>query len=140
MARILFVILINYDFIPTTYLTILAVIMNQHAFLDCPNSAVGLFNRFYIDLFSNPGTIVNIVDMELITRMEESKPAQPDLATLLMEAHIGQNEDSPEVNATITIQDIPILAQFINEHCHSLIGGAQCLLWMISRNKIKDKK
>ena len=58
LARALFATLINYEFIPIKYLMILAIIMNRRNRLNYPDSATTLSNGFYIDLFINPGSII----------------------------------------------------------------------------------
>jgi hypothetical protein len=59
LARALFATLIDHEFIPINYLIILAIIMNQKHLLNYPESAISLSNGFYMDLFLNPGSIID---------------------------------------------------------------------------------
>merc|ERR1712127_910607 len=56
LARILFTILIECDFIPTSYLSILAIVMCQNPNLDYPSSQYKT-NSNHIDLLLNKGAV-----------------------------------------------------------------------------------
>ena len=82
-------ILINYEFIPTNYLTILAILKNEGQYLNCPESTIGLFNGYYISLFLSPGTIIIMTNPIKMPILDETNPSHPDLAGLMTKAHIG---------------------------------------------------
>ena len=58
LARLLFKMLVECDFIPTDYLIILAIIMSQSPTWDYPESKSQLFNNHYIDLLLEEGSIL----------------------------------------------------------------------------------
>ena len=58
LARLLFKMLVECDFIPTNYLIVLAIIMCQSPTLDYPKSKSELFNSHYIDLVLEEGAIL----------------------------------------------------------------------------------
>ena len=88
LARLLFVLFINCDFIPTDYIIMLATVMNQQQTLKYPESSTGLFNAQYLDLFLNFGA------MQLSYRndIQDSKD-QFELSELLLEANLSANNE-----------------------------------------------
>ena len=115
VARILFAILVDIEFVPTNYLAMLAVVMNQRNHLNYPESAVCLSNGFYIDLFLNPGTIITIMNIEKIPILTEND-LPPDLSRLFIKDHcqdmIGGNLN-PEDDDDLLLQ-LPLMED-INE-------------------------
>ena len=91
LARALFATLINHEFIPTNYLIILAIIMNQKHLLNYPESAISLSNGFYLDLFLNPGTVIDINPKKKAQIEKIDSEVNPDLKRLFIK------EDSQEM-------------------------------------------
>ena len=58
LARILFRMLVECEFIPTGYLTILAIIMSTTPTLEYPQSKLELFNFYYMDLILEEGIMI----------------------------------------------------------------------------------
>ena len=57
MARIMYIILIHCNFVPTDYLCLLAIIMTQHDDLNYCDTTAVLSNEFYVDLLLDQGAI-----------------------------------------------------------------------------------
>ena len=72
LARLLFKMLVECDFIPTNYLIILAIIMCQSPTLDYPESKSELFNSHYIDLLLEEGAILLTEEEKTIKQKKDN--------------------------------------------------------------------
>ena len=113
LARLLFKMLVECDFIPTNYLIILAIIMCQSPTFDYPESQSKLFNSHYIDLLLEEGAI-------LLTEEEKTIKQKNDNTDHIL----YNNQNSIENIETTNQKCIQLLPEnkckeFI-EHCNSI--------------------
>ena len=57
LARLLFLIMVNCEFVPVNYLIMLAVIMSQQPRMEYPESKASLFNAYDLDLLLESGAM-----------------------------------------------------------------------------------
>ena len=125
LARLLFKMLVECDFIPTSYLIILAIIMCQSPTLDYPDSKSQLFNSHYIDLLLEEGSIL---------LAEEEKSIKQENCNTDHTLHNNQNStEDIETPDQKCIQLLPEnkCKEFI-DHCNSIsfnwkLTTIQCL-------------
>ena len=114
LARLLFRMLVECDFIPTKYLIVLAIVMCQEPKLEYPQSKSELFNNQYIDLLLEEGAII---------LTDKNKDIEQEINVEEKSIHNKQNSDK-EIQAIQSkwIQLIPEdkCKRFI-DHCDSII-------------------
>ena len=117
LARILFLICINCDFVPTNYIIMLAIIMTKKNKLNYPESNTGLFNAHYLDLFLNVGA------MTLSYKVNINED-QHDLSLMLNGANIKTEENDPN--------------QYLAQEVPAINRGSRAWTWDELKTEKKD--
>ena len=91
LARMLFLLCINCEFVPTNYIIMLAIIMTKKNKLNYPESNTGLFNAHYLDLFLNVGAMTLSYKNDI--RIDTD---QNDLSQLIDGEKIETKEEDPD--------------------------------------------
>ena len=89
LARYLFLLFINADFIPIDYIAMLATVMNTQQVHRYPESSTGLFNGHQLDLLLNFGA------MQLTYKddINSSSRGQQDLSNMLLETNLSTEDN-----------------------------------------------